>query len=93
MAAVVYLLQELLPKSFGIRNRVRASTSRYSSNIGWDIYNRDGFVMASVSTVRCNPVGRVAAETTTLVSRTSLERQHYRFLLRTSSLDDAVNLS
>jgi hypothetical protein len=54
-----------------IRSSGRDNTVRYSAKIAVETYSRAGLVIASRRTVRCDPSGLIAAETTMFVSRTS----------------------
>lgn len=62
-----------------IRSSGRASISPYSCKIARETYKRAGLVRASVSTVRCNPAGLMAAEITTFGVDDQPEGKHYRF--------------
>src|SRR6266542_3039330 len=74
-----------------MRSSGRLKTSSYSSRIGWEMNSLAGGVRANTRAVRSSPLGLRAAETTTLVSMTSLRGSTTAGHSR--RLDGAINLA
>src|ERR1700731_319458 len=72
LRTALYELEELLPGSPADFKFGHESTSRYSARTASGKYSLAGFVIVSTRTVRWSPSGFRAAETSILVSITSL---------------------